>query len=395
MEFTTSFRYLNPGARIYGGKGVISQINREVQRQGTERAFVVMSPTVNRETDLLEKIKNSLGDLYVGVYDGANRETLIPTVDAGVEAARKAAADVIVAVGGGSAVCTARAITIMLAEDASYQDLSTKHIDGKGLTSPRLIQPKLPNILILTTPTTAADRGGVAVRDDKRPFRLELYDPKVRPQAIFLDEDALLTAPPSLFLDTAAHTLASLIKRFVKPQNNGFNFADIRQALELSIVYMPQLLQNSADPTPRIQLALAALLANRAEDAPSVETERGGNAFYLQLCFHYEHVGMGMSRTALLASEMRKLGEEISDGKIRLLQMFESLGHDTQGKDSSEVIAGFLGSLGLPTRLQELGIPESDFQLLAEEEAAEPSVDAGADRMRDVGELVEVLKEAW
>ena len=97
------------------------------------------------------------------MYDGANRETLIPTVDAGVAAARKAAADVIIAVGGGSAVCTARAITIMLAEEGSYQDLSTKHIDGKGLTTPRLNQPKLPNILILTTPTTAADRAGVAV----------------------------------------------------------------------------------------------------------------------------------------------------------------------------------------------------------------------------------------
>jgi alcohol dehydrogenase YqhD (iron-dependent ADH family) len=146
---------------------------------------------------------------------------------------------------------------------------------------------------------------------------------------------------------------------------------------------------------PRIQLGLAALLANRAEDAPNVETERDGNAFYLQLCFHYEHVGMGMSRTALLASEMRKLGEEISGGKMRLLQLFENLGHDIQGKDSSEVIADFFKSLGLPTRLQELQIPESDFQLLAEEEAAEPSVDAGPDRMRDVGKLVEALQEAW
>ncbi len=395
MDFTTSFRYLNPGARMYAGKGIISRIDREVQRQGAKRAFIVMSPTVNRETDLLEKIKRSLGDLYGGVYDGANRETLIPTVDAGVDAARDAAADVIIAVGGGSAVCTARAITIMLAEDGSYQDLSTKHIDGKGLTSPRLIQPKLPNILILTTPTTAADRAGVAVRDNKRPFRLELYDPKVRPQAIFLDEDALLTAPASLFLDTSAHTLAGLIKRFVKPKNNGLNDADIRQALEVSIGYLPQLLQNPADPTPRIQLGLAALLANRAEDAPNVDTERDGNAFYLQLCFHYEHVGMGMSRTALLGSEMRRLGNNITDGKMRLLQVFESLGQDVQGKDCSEVIADFLGSLGLPTRLQELGIPESDFQLLAEEEAAEPSVDAGPDRMRDVGELIEVLKEAW
>ena len=104
---------------------------------------------------------------------------------------------------------------------------------------------------------------------------------------------------------------------------------------------------------------------------------------------------MGMSRTALLASEMRKLGEEISGGKMRLLQLFENLGHDIQGKDSSEVIAGFFKSLGLPTRLQELQIPESDFQLLAEEEAAEPSVDAGPDRMRDVGKLVEALQEAW
>ena len=399
MDLATSFRFVNPGARVYAGMGALGQLYREVQRLGAKRAFVVTSPTVASRTNMLERTREALGDLYAGVYDGATRESLVPTVEAGVEAARAAQADVIVAVGGGSVVGTARAITIVLAEGGSFNDLSTKHIPGQPLVSPRLDKPKLPNILVLTTPTTAADRGGAAVRDDKRPYRLELYDPKTRPVAIILDGEALLTAPLSLILDTCALTFTGVLKRFLSSGLNAYSYADTRQAVELSLAYMPQLVARPDDSDPRIQLAVAALIANRAFDAPGGGDRRGSNALYLQLRFRFDHVGMGAASSAMILSEMRNDRESTAEGQARLAEVLgvkEKGMSDTQAADAaSKALGEFLESVGLPTRLRDIPIPEADLQTIAEEEAAEPSVDAGLDRMTDVGELVGILREAW
>ena len=106
---------------------------------------------------------------------------------------------------------TARAITILMAEDGTPQELCTKYPPGQPPVSPRLLQPKVPNILVLTTPTNGANRGGAAVMDDKPPYRLEMFDPKARPTCIILDGEALLTAPLPLFLDTASNTFTAVV----------------------------------------------------------------------------------------------------------------------------------------------------------------------------------------
>ena len=100
MDLTASFRYLSPAARLYAGVDALSNLYREAQRLEATRAFVVCSETVARTTNLLERTKEALGDLYAGSFDGAKRESPIPLVMAGVEAAKAAQADVIVAVGG-------------------------------------------------------------------------------------------------------------------------------------------------------------------------------------------------------------------------------------------------------------------------------------------------------
>ena len=57
---------------------------------------------------------------------------------------------------------------------------------GQAPVSPRLMAPKIPNILVLTTPSTAMTRAGTAVMDTETRHRLELFDPKTRPDAIKL-----------------------------------------------------------------------------------------------------------------------------------------------------------------------------------------------------------------
>ena len=399
MDLTASFRYLSPSARLYAGVDALSNLYREAQRLEATRAFVVCSETVARTTNLLERTREALGDLYAGVFDGAKRESPIPSVMAGVEAARDAQADMIVAVGGGSAVVTARAITILMAEDGTPQELCTKYPPGQPPVSPRLLQPKVPNILVLTTPTNGANRGGAAVMDDKPPYRLEMFDPKARPTCIILDGEALLTAPLPLFLDTATNTFTAVVGALQSPGLNPFAYADLRQALELSLEYLPRLVSSSDDPEPRIQLGAAAIISNRAADAPSGGGRGAGTTLDRQIRYRYSHVGQGASNAVLLTTSMRRNREVALEGQARLADI---MGVRTSGmsdaeaaEEATQAVDSFLRSIGAPSRIRDLDVPEADLEAIARDDAAQPSFGEGSRRITDAAELTRFLQEAW
>ena len=399
MDLTASFRYLSPSARLYAGVDALSNLYREAQRLEATRAFVVCSETVARTTNLLERTREALGDLYAGSFDGAKRESPIPLVMAGVEAAKSAQADVIVAVGGGSAVVTARAITILMAEDGTPQELCTKYPLGQPPVSPRLLQPKIPNILVLTTPTNGANRGGAAVMDDKPPYRLELFDPKARPTCIILDGEALLTAPLPLFLDTATNTFTAVVGALQSPGLNPFAYADLRQALELSLEYLPRLVSNPDDPEPRIQLGAAAIISNRAADAPSGGGRGAGTTLDRQIRYRYSHVGQGASNSVLLTTSMRHNREVALEGQALLADL---MGVRTSGmsdaeaaEEATQAVDSFLRSIGAPSRIRDLDVPEADLEAIARDDAAQPSFGEASRRITDAAELTRFLQEAW
>ncbi len=194
MKLNTTFRYLAPSSRYHAGPGSISQIYAEAKRIGASRAFIISSETLAKTTDLNDKVRAALGDLYVGTWTGAKKESPIPSVMDGVKAVKEARPDLIVAVGGGSAVVTARAITIIVGDGKTIEEMYTKHLPGQAPLVYRANKPKIPNILVNTTPTTGADSGGAALYDETPPHRRELYDPKTRPLAMIVDPEALLTA---------------------------------------------------------------------------------------------------------------------------------------------------------------------------------------------------------
>ena len=106
-----------------------------------------------------------LGERYAGVFDGVQAGSPLPAVEKGAAMAAETGADLLVALGGGSAVVTTRAIIILLAEGGNAQDHATKYPPGLPPVSPRLMKPKIPNIIVATTPTTATSRAGTAVID--------------------------------------------------------------------------------------------------------------------------------------------------------------------------------------------------------------------------------------
>jgi alcohol dehydrogenase class IV len=401
VDPVTSYQYQAPSTRICAGLNALQQLPREAKRIGAKKAFVISSHTVARSTALLARVQEVLGDLYGGSYEGATRESPLPTVLAGVEAVKAAQPDVIVAVGGGSAVVTARAVTMLVGEGRSVEDMHTKHIPGQAAVVYRANRPKIPNILVLTTPTTAADRGGAAVWDEHPPHRKELYDPKTRPLCTIMDGEALLTAPLPLYLDTALTTFAGTVNALQSPALNPFQCADLRQAFELAMAYLPQLVTRPDDAHVRIQLCATALLVNRASQStygwggPRPRTTGLGR----QLRYRYSHIGQGAAGAVMLATEMRCNRDAALQGQVRLAEIMRLRQHGMSPEAAAEAatqgIEMLLRSIGVATRLRDLEVQEADLQAIAAADLAEPAFGESSYGIGEVEELLGILRRAW
>lgn len=397
MDYLSDFRYRGSEVRVFAGKDALSNLKPEVERAGAKRAFVVCGQTVAHRTDLLVRLREALGEVYAGVFDGVQARSPLPSVLEGVQAARRANADLIVAVGGGSAIVTARAITILLAEGEDIHKLVTQYPPGRPPVSPRLLKPKLPNVIVLTTPTSAMNRAGTAVLDPGRSHRLELFDPKTRPVAIILDGQALLTAPVSLALSAAVACLGDAVMGLAAALPHPMGDADSLQVWRLLSAYLPRLVREPTSPDVRVMLATAAFLTNRSNDAEGGAAPFGViRALAHCLVARYPQVSHGAGYSIVTVPGLRFNLEQTLPGQGRLA---EALGVRRSGMSDAEAaraahahIEELLRSVEMPLRLSQVGVPPEACDMVAGDAVTDFFLHRNARKVQSAGELAEVLR---
>ena len=392
------FRYVANPIRVHAGDDVLARLGEEAGRAGAKRAFVVCGQTVAHRSDLLERVDGALGDRLAGVFDGVEASSPIPSVQRGAMMARDAAADLIVAVGGGSAVVTARAIIILLAEGGTIQDHATKYPPGGPPVSPRLMQPKIPNFVVLTTPTTAATRAGTAVIDPEVGHRLELFDPKTRPSALFWDSGALMTAPPWLFLSAAASCYSGVVGALQAVQGNDpLAEGDLRQALALLRKNMAEVNEQPDNADVRQNLCAAAFLSNRAGDSGGGGGAMGVvSALAHSLDSRYRECNHGAAYSILTAPGMRFNQDYNTIGQARLADIMGVRQENMDQHQAAEAAAGAVAetyrSLGMASRLSEVGVTEEGIELLAEDAITDFGLQRNVRPVQNAEELTELLR---
>jgi alcohol dehydrogenase class IV len=400
MAHSTNYRYLSPSSRIFAGRALSNNLVSEVRRIGAKRVMILSSHSVAETSSLVSDVQELLSDSYVGSYTNARKESPRKLVEEGVEFTKSLNPDLIVVIGGGSAVVTCRAITILLGEGVNLDDIYTKHFPDSPPDVSRLTKPKIPNFLVLTTPTNGADRGGAAIYDDTPPHRKEIFDPKTRPSTIFLDRDALLTAPFELYRDTATTTVAGTISALLNTELSPFSSTDYRQSLELCLENLPKLNNNPEDGDARLQLAAAALLANRAAQASYNSNIQGENTgLGRQIRYKYPHIGQGLASITNVLTEL-KINQKINSsiianvGKIIGLSQGSTNDFDFAGETIS-YLTDFISGIGLPTRLRDMSVDKNDFEEIANLDITEPAFGQGAGRVKDLNRMLEILEMAW
>jgi alcohol dehydrogenase class IV len=400
-----NFRAAGYQWRLYAGSGVIEDhLNEVLDRVGASRAFVICSPSVSSRTNTVERIGAILGERCCGVFDAIEKDSSFRSVWAAREAAMAADADLLIAVGGGSVIVATRAVAIFMAEAGDPFDIMTQYPEDRPAYSPRLLAPKPPIVNIPTTPTSAMNRAGTGLKNPDLDHRMEYFDPKTRPQAVLLDDDALLSAPPDLIRSTATTVFAGLVGAMSQTASNPLVEGDTRHAFRLAYRAYLRLMDELDNAALRTDLCIAAFLQNRAEDDGRRRFAGGpfaGNyAVSTALHIRYPRIGQGESTSSVHAEALRLADNVDVHAARRVAEAIEVWRDGMTAEDAQVVIAdaldGIYSGTGMPTRLRQLDVSKDDLAAIAGETVKNFNANAGVRSAEaQVADALRLLEAAW
>ena len=315
----------------------------------------------------------------------------LPTVLAAVETLRRLSADAVVALGGGSAVVTSRAATILLAEDQDIRDICTQFPPGKEPLTPKLPHPKLPQFIIPTTPTTAYGKVGTAVVDTDTGLRLTLFDRKTLPQAIFVHPALSITAPAKLTLGAALNAFVMAIEGVESPRREPLAEALLFQALRLLRRRMRHLGTELDGVETRGELMLAALMAGQGTNYTS-----GSLASIIgHVAGARYRMPNGVVNAILLPHTLRFNASVTGDSLAAIPQVLGMSAGPCDTEAAVKAIEFVLDELPMPRRLRDLGADKASLTQLAHDAESDWYLHQNPRHVRNSDELLDVLQAAW
>jgi alcohol dehydrogenase class IV len=382
-----AFQHAAPPLRVFQGPDSLRFLGRELERLGSRRAVVLCGRSLSRDAALLEQVLAAMGERCAGVFAGVQAHSPVPAVEAAAAELHRLEADAVVAIGGGSATVTARAASILLAEQGALLSLATS-VDSEGrLRSPKLLAPKIPQLVIPTTPTTAVVRAGSAVFDPVAGERRALFDPKTRAQAIFIHPDFCASAPQALIVGAALNTFAFVLEGLLSPSGDPIADAMLMHGLRLTAQLLPDPAL-AGDAALRCDLVLAAVIGGQGTNA----TGAGIVTTLGHVIGARHHVDNGIANAIVLPHALRFNGEAAAAG---LAKVAIALGLAPELEAVIAGVARMLAPLGLPCRLREVGVPREALPQMAALGMADWFLRGNARPVREAAELLQVLDAAW
>ena len=402
LPIPDTFDYDHCGVDLVYGRGRIDELGADLGERGLERALVVCGSNVGANEDLMDPVREGLGDRLVGVFDGTRPSKAAIDAFEGVERMHETGADALVAVGGGSSIDVARAMSVLDADGRSMEDLVAEaKSEGEGGIEP--LRSGGGDVMpLVAVPTTFAGAdvasGGslLVARVDEPPVgqvdRVGIGDPRATPVEVRYDPALFETTPFGALAGSAMNGfdkgLETIYGQSPTPITDGTSI----HGLSLLAESFPRLADGDPDAMDR---AVTGIMLVQFERSTNVI-----HAFGHGFARRYP-VQQGVVHAILVPHVLRYVFERV-DGRRELLA--RGLGVDTGGLSDDEVAEAIVervvevrDSLDLPTRLRELDpVERSDAPAIAEFITSDAALYRSPEGLDPTAEELEaVIHEAW
>lgn len=346
----------------YHGAGSRNEILTEIKRRGFKKAFFVTDKDLIKfgVAGEIEKVLRS-GNVPYELFSELKANPTVKNVQDGTDAFRKSGADFIVALGGGSAIDTAKGVGIVVANPEFYDVVS---LEGTADTRNKSV----PVIAIPTTAGTAAEVTiNYVITDEKSKKKMVCVDPNDIPAVAIIDPELMYSMPKGLTAATGMDALTHAIESFITP--GAWDMSDMFEykAMELIHTHLKNAVDHPQDKTAREGMALAQYVAGMGFSNVGLGIVHS-MAHPLGAFYDTPH---GVANALLLPYVMEYNALSDSAPKYRdIAKAFGCTSTDTMTveegvKAAIEAVKTLSLSVNIPQKLNEIGVKEEDIPALA------------------------------
>jgi len=361
-------------ALIVLAPGCVDEVASQLGRLRRKRAYVVTGSGL-ASGRVGQTIRNALGPMMVGMFSGARPHVPVETAEQVANEARSLNADVLIGLGGGSPIGTAKAAVSRLADGATAGDV-------------RWIVAAIP-----TTYSGSEVTPVFGTTDVARGRKEVVRNPGIRPRLVLYDPELAIDTPPDLTAGTGINALAHCVEGLYSSDAGDEERAMAVQAATLLVEHLPKAFARPDELAHRYHLFEGSMLAG-------LVLARAGMGVHHGLChvlggrYNAPH---GVLNAIMLPHAMRFNLPVAGPTYAQLAPVFGLKAADSPrtGEAVCRAVTDFIRQFRLPQRLREIGIPKTDLPAVAADALQSQSVRRNPRPLRDARDALQILEAAW
>ena len=369
--------------RVIHGKPAADAVPAEIERIGAKRVLLLTTRSLT-DGRLIRDVTSALGDRCVGKFSAIGAHSPREAVIAGAALAREVEADHLLAVGGGSVIDATKTMLLVLWRGARDVDALSALAHKRGAPPLTPLETDRMRMTAVATTLSAADfTQSAGITDAQRKVKLSFSHPRMAPIAAILDPAATLETPMELMLSTGMRAMDHAVERWcsIRPHPLGDGLA--LQAMSMLAANLPAVKARPDDLEPRLNCQLASWLT-QVSAIPGVPNGASHGIGYI--LGGYAGIPHGITSCISLGATL-EWNEPVNAERQRAIA--EKLGRP--GARPCDVIREFVKSLGLPTRLGEIGIGADRVAELARQYDGSGPISTNPRPVRGADDLAEIL----
>ena len=344
----------------YFGQGAIQEIVNEIKNRHFKKVLVTSTPDLfefkvaTKVTDLLD----AAGIAY-DVYDNIKPNPTIENVTSGVAACKTAGAEAIVAVGGGSAIDTSKAIATIVT-NPEFSDV--RSLEGVAPTK----HPCLPIIAVSTTSGTAAEVTiNYVITDVEKNRKFVCVDPHDIPIVAIVDPDMSASMPTGLCASTGMDALVHAVEGYIT--KGAWELTDMLHLKAIEIIGRSLRSAVAGDFAGREAMSLGQYIAGMGFSNVGLGIVHS-MAHPLSAVYDIPHgKACAMLLTAVLKFNAPATGEKYREiARVMGVPDVDEMDQETYRQAAIDVIQKLADDVGIPKSLSEAGVKREDIPFLAE-----------------------------
>ena len=350
----------------YFGPGARKELPGVVARLGFNKALVVTDKGLMKfgVAKMVLDVLDEAGIPYA-VFDEVKPNPTVTNVKQGIAAFKESGADFIVAIGGGSAMDTAKGVGIVC-NNPEFEDIVS--LEGVADTKKKTV----PIIALPTTAGTAAETTiNYVIIDEEKQKKMVCVDPNDIPCVAIVDAELMYSLPKSLTaatgMDAMTHAIEGLITKGAWELSDMFEL----KAIAMIHKYLPIAVEEPTNPEGRNGMAVAQYVAGMAFSNVGLGVDHG-MAHPLSALHDVPH---GVACAMLLPTVMRWNACAAADKYVDIAKALEVYREGMTREEAADAACAEIENLshrvGIPAHLSELGITEADIPALADQAIAD------------------------